>query len=1549
MSRSSGQPNRRSVSYEYQRIQSPAEKSISSLHSPSQRIVSDDVMIRKREQPHSAGNEEIHSLNDTFDFFDPEGPKHWHPGYPLSPNLQDTQSQLQNTTSDSSFPSAPLSAPPHNTLVTSPYPLHPKVYQNSQRPPVPQFSAREFHKNDHSHWDRSHFQSAQNASQAAVELLPSHTGHFSFSEANDSIRGFQVSPVKTKFDEDAMFENNADFVSPDDVLLDLPEFPEVGTLQSGLPQKSLTTSLNSNAIGLIIGNYDYSTSLLAVDRHKSHDLKQVATISLSQPERTRLLQDPVNAGAKAREQAHMRNNSETSTVSNASTSSTVTGKNNHQQRFLRYAMSTQPSLNSSKRWLMGNVLSWLEFHGFNESWKETFRRNEISGNRFLELSNYEPTSTIWQQFSKRLELDTHNNSVDRFIHLLKAQSEEVHQNTPTSALEPDTDALTATKAEYRKSSSTLWAPSVPSSAGKPRPFSYIDPSSLKITTSKELSHAHKFFRKHHRNSSSDSNKESPNSASSLPTLEVIAQGQSSDHGASAASRKSGLFSTLRKYRGDKAAGIVKQVQNSGSAGPNALNRKSTYGFSNLKRLETSSISSLRPESQISLQRSVEESTISPKSSKSLNYLTSEEVFASPIEPPRPSRDKAIDAKYFPVSGTGLGNGKLILLTRDNLSFVPVQFTPEETSDIPALKKKFIRSLDMFDIGTISYHLTDFTAKPGESMSDEVLQRALRQDFFVKVKIQQNINSPAGTNTFSSASSDSKSFDTSGENNGRIYPATPQYMLQDSRDKNVDYLNFKDHDQSLTQIKENTAGKAGNQRKPVTQKQEEEVQFPLMKLSMPPNKRVPPQKRAQRVLPLLDTTQLQINLVPSKSPTAKAGSPSFSVLRRAGREIDFDKRRQSSTESKAPRLIPNIYSSSVTDSSISPISASTIHTLRDEKLPSPSTRSINESMLKEEPKSNSLVEKSGSIVAKRKAPRPPSKANSLKVTSKPSSTASGILPVPSNRSDEYSLSSGSDLSFRSSLSRGSMVGHARAAFKENKISFNSTPLFTSKNLKDEPDDEDNFFVKPMGKPKVNDDDDEFFMKPTTKASAAQLNRMSVRPPIEEVYNNLEKYFPNTNLDKPIIDASPEPPSIQLNVQKSLPASRKVSISRTFSNANMSPINPPVDADDEVFYGEGQNLRRKMKTIRIVANEARIKRLASQRAVHDSTVVRASRRDRDGPPTLALNRTNTKLWGQKVVEVTSVEIEKGFVSRIRNTVNGQFEEFAWLKGESIGRGSFGSVYLALNVTTGEMLAVKQVVASGDAERNSEGLDALHKEVETMKDLDHLNIVQYLGFEQKKNIYSLFLEYVAGGSISSCLKSYGKFDEPLVKFITRQVLEGLKYLHSNGILHRDLKADNLLLEIDGTCKISDFGISKKSQDIYCNNAEMSMQGTVFWMAPEVIHSIVEDKKQGYSAKVDIWSLGCVVLEMFAGQRPWSNEAVVSAIYKIGKTKLAPPIPEDISAEAKDFLTACFTIDSQKRPTAEELLQHPFMKVDHQFAFTHTKLSDIIKYNSKRPKMKE
>lgn len=154
--------------------------------------------------------------------------------------------------------------------------------------------------------------------------------------------------------------------------------------------------------------------------------------------------------------------------------------------------------------------------------------------------------------------------------------------------------------------------------------------------------------------------------------------------------------------------------------------------------------------------------------------------------------------------------------------------------------------------------------------------------------------------------------------------------------------------------------------------------------------------------------------------------------------------------------------------------------------------------------------------------------------------------------------------------------------------------------------------------------------------------------------------------------------------------------------------------------------------------------------------------------------------------------------------------------IGKGTYGRVYLALNATTGEMIAVKQVelptTASDREDSRQKGVvAALKSEIETLKDLDHPHIVSYLGFEETRTFLSIFLEYVPGGSVGSCLRKHGKLDEPTVKYFTYQILDGLSYLHERGVLHRDLKGDNLLLTLDGEIKISDFGSARISENIY------------------------------------------------------------------------------------------------------------------------------------------
>lgn len=265
--------------------------------------------------------------------------------------------------------------------------------------------------------------------------------------------------------------------------------------------------------------------------------------------------------------------------------------------------------------------------------------------------------------------------------------------------------------------------------------------------------------------------------------------------------------------------------------------------------------------------------------------------------------------------------------------------------------------------------------------------------------------------------------------------------------------------------------------------------------------------------------------------------------------------------------------------------------------------------------------------------------------------------------------------------------------------------------------------------------------------------------------------------------------------------------------------------------------------------------------------------------------------------------------------------WLKGARIGSGSFGTVYLGMNPLTGELLAVKQVSIpdknSAYSSLQKSVIEALQHEMTLLKSLNHENIVRYLGSSTDESYLNIFLEYVPGGSVQTMLMSYGPFEEPLIRNFIRQVLIGLSYLHGENIIHRDIKGANILIDIKGTVKISDFGISKKvngnlDDDKHAKRA--SLQESVYWMAPEVV------KQTAYTKKADIWSVGCLIVEMFTGKHPFPNFSQMQAIFKIG-THITPQIPEWCTAEARDFLKKTFELDYENRPDAIDMLAEPFL----------------------------
>ncbi|XP_011099207.1 mitogen-activated protein kinase kinase kinase 5 isoform X2 [Sesamum indicum] len=293
--------------------------------------------------------------------------------------------------------------------------------------------------------------------------------------------------------------------------------------------------------------------------------------------------------------------------------------------------------------------------------------------------------------------------------------------------------------------------------------------------------------------------------------------------------------------------------------------------------------------------------------------------------------------------------------------------------------------------------------------------------------------------------------------------------------------------------------------------------------------------------------------------------------------------------------------------------------------------------------------------------------------------------------------------------------------------------------------------------------------------------------------------------------------------------------------------------------------------------------------------------------------------------------------------------WQKGKLIGRGTFGSVYVASNRETGALCAMKEVEILPDDSKSAECMRQLEQEIKVLSHLKHPNIVQYYGSEIVGDKFYIYLEYVHPGSISKFINDHcGAITESVVRNFTRHILSGLAYLHSKKTIHRDIKGANLLVDAYGVVKLADFGMAKHLNG---QTANLSLKGSPYWMAPELLQSAMQtDGNCDIALAVDIWSLGCTIIEMMNGKPPWSEYEGAAALFKV--LKETPPIPETLSAEGKDFLQCCFRRNPADRPTASKLLDHPFMSHSHQSdapqSFKETRLTDNIQFLSERPRYK-
>uniref|UniRef100_A0A4W3K5J6 Mitogen-activated protein kinase kinase kinase 1 n=1 Tax=Callorhinchus milii TaxID=7868 RepID=A0A4W3K5J6_CALMI len=271
----------------------------------------------------------------------------------------------------------------------------------------------------------------------------------------------------------------------------------------------------------------------------------------------------------------------------------------------------------------------------------------------------------------------------------------------------------------------------------------------------------------------------------------------------------------------------------------------------------------------------------------------------------------------------------------------------------------------------------------------------------------------------------------------------------------------------------------------------------------------------------------------------------------------------------------------------------------------------------------------------------------------------------------------------------------------------------------------------------------------------------------------------------------------------------------------------------------------------------------------------------------------------------------------------EGVEWFKGQQIGLGAFSSCYQAQDVGTGTLMAVKQVTyIRNTSSEQEEVVQTLREEIRMMSHLNHPNIIRMLGATCEKSNYNLFVEWMAGGSVSHLLNKYGAFKEPVVVNYIEQLLRGLAYLHENQIIHRDIKGANLLIDSTGQrLRIADFGAAARlaSKGTGAGEFQGQLLGTIAFMAPEVLRG------QQYGRSCDVWSVGCVVIEMACAKPPWNAEKHsnhLALIFKIASATSAPIIPIHLSPGLRDVALRCLELQPQDRPPSRELLKHPVFR---------------------------